>query len=168
VPSNLSHDSDLITSQSFIRPGASRALWSTCSSEHAHNAPFVFSQLLSSLIPIMMCNRMCNVVGPRGSGKTTILQCYAKHVASSHAQVNVSMIASMSPSHLRGNKTSVCTTIDPSFSVCASIPVNLPGSTEFGFWMPKICALSKGAVACLAMCMFVASFAVLLPFLFLT
>jgi hypothetical protein len=73
--------------QSFCRPSASRALWSTCSSIHAHNAPSIFSQLLSSLIPIMSQNRMCKIIGPHGSGKTTLLQCYAKHVASSHAQV---------------------------------------------------------------------------------
>jgi ABC-type cobalamin/Fe3+-siderophores transport system ATPase subunit len=52
-----------------------------------HNAPSIFSQMLSTLIPIMSSSRICNLVGPHGSGKTTLLRCYAKHVASSHAQV---------------------------------------------------------------------------------
>ena len=82
--------------QSFCRPSASRALWSTCSSIHAHNAPSIFSQLLSSLIPIMSQNRMCKIMGPHGSGKTTLLQCYAKHVASSHVEVHLPLLPPLS------------------------------------------------------------------------
>jgi hypothetical protein len=130
--------------QSFCRPSASRAIWSTCSSIHAHNAPSIFSQLLSSLIPIMSQNRMCKIMGPHGSGKTTLLQCYAKHVASSHVQVHLPL----SPPLSSTIPTWQCLLVLPLFShdfipVC-STPVNLHGSTACGFLMLRMCARSTG------------------------
>ena len=148
VPSSEYSESELKSPlQSCIRPSASRSLWSTCSSVHAHNAPSIFSQLLSSLIPIMSQNRICKILGPHSSGKTTLLQCYAKHVASSHAQVPAALIVMppRQPSlswHYRKSHA-------PS-SHCSNL-VNSPGSTAFGFLMPVKCVPSRGNISSLVM-----------------
>jgi hypothetical protein len=92
----------------------------------------------------MSSNRICSIVGPHGSGKTTLLQCYAKHVALSHDQVSIRTIFATSCSGTSTTTFFFCIMTRLMFCSRVSNPVNLPGSTECGFLMRKMCAPSTG------------------------